>query len=213
LGTRQSGGWFFLFAQLPNCPIASFSAMRITAGEHRGRRLQSPKGFRTRPTSDLLRQAIFNVVGARIQGARVLDLFAGTGALGLEALSRGATAATFVEQDRTALTSLQANLSNLGLSARARIVPEEALAALAGLARAGEQFDCVFLDPPYAGDLARRCVETLAPGEILSENAVLVVQAFHRTELSPRIGILSQAWRRRYGETRLTLYRKESACT
>ena len=186
--------------------------MRITAGEHRGRRLRSPNGSGTRPTSDLLRQAIFNVLGPRVADARVLDLFAGTGALGVEALSRGAAEATFVEHDRSVLATLHANLADLGLSARARIVAREALAALAALARAGERFDCVFLDPPYAGDLARRCVETLAPGEILSENAVLLVQAFHKTDLPERTGALSRVWHRRYGETRLTLYRKESAC-
>ncbi|HEX7549778.1 MAG TPA: RsmD family RNA methyltransferase, partial [Candidatus Methylomirabilis sp.] len=91
--------------------------MRISAGEHRGRRLHSPKGSRTRPTSDLLRQAIFNVLGSEIRGARVLDLFAGTGAMGLEALSRGAATATFVERDRGALESLHANLMELNLSA------------------------------------------------------------------------------------------------
>jgi 16S rRNA (guanine(966)-N(2))-methyltransferase RsmD len=186
--------------------------MRITAGEHRGRRLRSPKGARTRPTSDLLRQAIFNVLGARIQGARVLDLFAGTGALGLEALSRGAAEVTFVERDRAALASLRTNLAGLGLSSRARVVAQETLAALDGLARAGERFDCVLLDPPYSGGLALRCVETLAPGGILSQNALLLVQAFHKTEVPARAGVLSQVWRRRYGETRLTLYRKEGAC-
>ncbi len=186
--------------------------MRITAGEYRGRRLRSPRGSETRPTSDLLRQAIFNVVGPRVAGARVLDLFAGTGALGVEALSRGAAEATFVERDRAALASLQGNLTDLALSARARIVPGDALAAIAALARAGDRFDCVLIDPPYAGDLARQCVETLAPGGILSENAVLLVQAFHKTDLPERAGALSRAWQRRYGETRLTLYRKESAC-
>ncbi len=186
--------------------------MRITAGEHRGRRLRSPAGSRTRPTSDRLRQAIFNVVGPRVLGARVLDLFAGTGALGVEALSRGAAAATFVERDRPALTSLRANLVVLGLTTRARIIARDALAALHALAQAGEQFDCVFLDPPYDGDLAGRCVETLAPGEILSENAVLLVQAFHKTGLPEHAGTLLRAWHRRYGETRLTLYQKEGAC-
>ncbi len=186
--------------------------MRISAGEHRGRRLQSPKGLRTRPTSDLLRQAIFNVMGARIQGARVLDLYAGTGALGLEALSRGAADATFVERDRSALASLKTNLATLGVSARARVLGQDALTALERLARTGERFDCVFLDPPYADDSAVRCVETLAPGRILSDNAVLFVQAFHRTELPERIGTLRGAWQRRYGDTRLTLYRKETEC-
>ena len=186
--------------------------MRISAGEYRGRQLRSPKGSRTRPTSELVRQAIFNVVGTRIQGARVLDLFAGTGALGLEALSRGAADATFVERDREALTSLRANLASLGLSARARIVGQDALMALGRLAGAEERFDCVFLDPPYGGDAAGRCVETLAPGGILSDNALLVVQAFHRTDLPERVGTLCRMWYRRYGETRLTLYRKETAC-
>jgi 16S rRNA (guanine966-N2)-methyltransferase len=187
--------------------------MRISAGEHRGRRLRSPKGLRTRPTSDLLRQAIFNVVGARIQGAHVLDLFAGTGALGLEALSRGAAEATFVERDPRALTSLRTNLAGLGAAARARVVTQNALVALGALARAGERFDCVFLDPPYAGEDALRCVEVLAPGGILSENALLIVQAFHKTTLPVRIGTLCGSWNRRYGETRLTVYRKESECT
>ena len=186
--------------------------MRISAGEHRGRRIRSPKGLGTRPTSELLRQAIFNVVGMRIQGARVLDLYAGTGALGLEALSRGAAAATFVERDWSALASLRANLDALDVSARSRVVAQDALAALQSLARTGERFDCVFLDPPYAGDSALRCVETLAPGGILSDNAVLVVQAFRGTELPERIGTLQCAWQRRYGETKLTLYRKEAEC-
>jgi 16S rRNA (guanine966-N2)-methyltransferase len=85
--------------------------------------------------------------------------------------------------------------------------------ALRALARAGERFDCVFLDPPYAGEDALRCVEVLAPGGILSENALLIVQAFHKTTLPVRIGTLCGSWNRRYGETRLTVYRKESECT
>jgi 16S rRNA (guanine(966)-N(2))-methyltransferase RsmD len=179
---------------------------------HRGRRLQSAKGLRTRPTSDLLRQAMFNVVEARVQGARVLDVFAGTGAVGLEALSRGAAAATFLERDRHALASLRSNLASLDLGSRARVIAGDALVALAGLAAAGEAFDCIFVDPPYGGDLALRCVEVLAPGRLLSENALLVVQAFHKNALPARIETLSRWWDRRYGETRLTVYRKESAC-
>ena len=186
--------------------------MRITAGEYRGRRLVSPRGLRTRPTSDLLRQAIFNVVGSRIVDARILDVCAGTGAVGLEALSRGAAHATFIERDRQALACLQTNLANLGAAACARILAGDALIALADLARVGERFDCVFLDPPYDDDLALRCVEVLAPGGILSDNALLVVQAFHKTPFPARIERLSRSWDRRYGETQLTIYRKEDAC-
>jgi 16S rRNA G966 N2-methylase RsmD len=113
-----------------------------------------------------------------------------------------------VECDRPA--GIACELVGLGLSTRGIVAGYAGGAG--GLARAGERFDCVLLDPPYGGDFARQCVETLAPGEILSENAVLLVQAFHKTDLPARTGTLSRAWQRRYGETRLTLYRKESEC-
>jgi len=180
--------------------------MRISAGEYRGRRLKSPKGAGTRPTSDLLRQAIFNVVGPRLAGARVLDLYAGTGAIGLEALSRGARHATFVERDRDALESLRANIRALGVAEQASVVAAEVPAALRRLAAAAARFDCVFLDPPYGAAAAGPCVERLAPGGVLSENALLVVQAFHKEALPAAVGALRQAWRRRYGESSVTVY-------
>ncbi|HYL79452.1 MAG TPA: 16S rRNA (guanine(966)-N(2))-methyltransferase RsmD [Candidatus Acidoferrum sp.] len=186
--------------------------MRISAGEHRGRRLHSPKGLRTRPTSEFLRQAIFNTIGDRIQGTAVLDLFAGTGAIGLEALSRGAARATFVERDRRAVASLRANLTALDLRERARVWEGDVLPALRKLQEAGEVFGYVFLDPPYAADQAVRCIETLAPGPLLSENALLVVQAFHKTVLPGQAGVLRRSEQRRYGESALTFYVRESSC-
>lgn len=183
--------------------------MRISAGEHRGRRLQAPKGRRTRPTSDLLRQAAFNVLGDRIQGARVLDLFAGTGSVGLEALSRGAATATFIENDRQAVGALRSNLERLSLAARGRILSGDVLLGLKRLQAAGETFDCIFLDPPYGADLAVRCIEVLARGTLLSDNGVLVTQAFHKTPLPEQAGVLRRVWHRRYGESRLALYGKE----
>jgi 16S rRNA (guanine966-N2)-methyltransferase len=186
--------------------------MRISSGEHRGRRLHSPKGFRTRPTSEFLRQAIFNRIGERIQKASILDLFAGMGAIGLEALSRGAAAATFVERDRRAVTSLRANLAALDLMGRARVLVGNVVPILEELRAAGECFDFVFLDPPYADDQAVRCIETLAPGDVLSENATLVVQAFHKTVLPDLVGVLRQSGQRRYGESTLTFYVKGVAC-
>lgn len=186
--------------------------MRISAGEHRGRRLRSPRGTRTRPTSERLRQALFNALGARIQGARVLDLFAGTGAVGLEALSRGASTATFVEADRRAVASLRRNLLTLNLGGRARIVAADVLPTLARFRSARETFDCIFLDPPYAGDLAARCMETLARGELLSENAVLMAQTFHKAVLPDQLGVLRRTWGRRHGESCLTFYAKETGC-
>ncbi len=186
--------------------------MRISAGGQRGRRLRSPRGRQTRPTSEFLRQAVFNILGPRVHGARFLDLFAGTGAVGLEALSRGAAAVTFVERDPRAVESLRANVSALGVAERSRVIPGEALPALARLTAAHEAFDIVFLDPPYAGDLARRCTERLARGGVLSENGVLVVQAFHKAVLPERVGTLNRLQERRYGESALTFYAKEEAC-
>jgi 16S rRNA (guanine(966)-N(2))-methyltransferase RsmD len=160
-----------------------------------------------------MRQALFNVLGPRIQGASVLDLFAGTGAVGLEALSRGAATVAFVENDRRAVESLRANLATLTLMGQARVLVGDAFSRLAQLDEAGERFDCVFLDPPYeSGDLAARCIETLAHGAVLRENGALLVQAFHKTALPERVGRLRRTWRRRYGESSLTLYEREVEC-
>jgi len=185
--------------------------MRISAGEHRGRKLKSPPGRQTRPTSDLVRQALFNVLGARLQGARILDLFAGTGAVGLEALSRGAASATFVEREPAALRSLRDNVAALSAGGRARVLAAEVLPTIRRLAEAGERFDCVFLDPPYGLELSGACLEALAPGKIVEENGVLVIQSRHTERLPERVGIFGQRWRRRYGESSLTFYEKEPA--
>src|SRR5215208_7039866 len=120
--------------------------MRVIAGTYGGRRLQAPSGTDTRPTADRVREALFSILGARVDGARVLDLFAGSGALGLEALSRGAAGVTFVERAPAALRVLRANLAALG--ADAEIVPSDALRWLGAASAASRQYDLVFLDPP-----------------------------------------------------------------
>jgi 16S rRNA (guanine966-N2)-methyltransferase len=140
--------------------------MRISGGTLRGRRLHSPAGAVTRPTSDLLRQALFNVLGERIRDARVLDLFAGSGALGIEALSRGAATATFVEANRAAALCLARNLETLALTDRSRLIALDAFRVLRDLAQEGETFTCVLIDPPYGEDLAPRTIEALAPSPV-----------------------------------------------
>lgn len=187
--------------------------MRISGGAQRGRRLRSPRGRETRPTSALLRQAVLNVLAAQIPDARVLDLFAGTGAVGLEALSRGAAHVTFVEREPHALASLRQNLASLGLADRASVMGGDVEACLPRLAEAGARFDVIFADPPYQSELSGRCIEVLAPGHLLRENALLIVQAFHKTLLPERAGVLSQRWRRRYGESSLSLYTRGSPCS
>jgi 16S rRNA (guanine966-N2)-methyltransferase len=137
--------------------------MRIVAGEYRGRRLQSPSWDGLRPTSDRLRETLFNIVGPSIDGARVLDGYAGTGAIGIEALSRGAAHVTFVDRDRRARQLIETNLSQLGLPPANDRVIIRADFMTAARAAAGESFDLIILDPPYAHDAAAQAIAAVSP--------------------------------------------------
>lgn len=153
--------------------------MRIVAGAHRGHALVAPKGHSTRPTAGRARQALFNVLehaawGRRLTGARVLDLFAGSGALGLEALSRGAAFCLFVDSDRAAREAVDANLAALGLGERGRVLGHD-LARLGGRV-AEAPFDLAFLDPPYGQGLAEAVLAALAAGGWLAADALLAVE-------------------------------------
>ena len=170
--------------------------MRIVAGTHGGRRLLAPKGHDVRPTSDRVREALFSILGDRVTGARVLDLFAGTGALVLEALSRGAATATFVDRD---VAAVRANLAALGLEAA--VIRRDAIGFLE---RAGAQFDLVFLDPPYreAERLAPRLADTLPA--VLAPGALVVSESDRRAPLDlPPLETLDE---RRYGDTLIRLH-------
>lgn len=178
--------------------------MRVIAGSLRGRRLSAPRGAElTRPTSDRVREALFATLGD-IDGTNVLDLFAGTGALGIEALSRGASSALFVERDRSALQALRANLDALELLApRARVRAGEALAALRAARKRGETYDLVFLDPPYgqARELEGPLSATLPA--ILEPAARVVVESDRRLPLVLALQTLRE---KRYGDTLITIY-------
>jgi 16S rRNA (guanine966-N2)-methyltransferase len=184
--------------------------VRVIGGTDRGRRLKAPRGLRTRPTADRVRVTLFDILGPGIAGMRVLDLFAGTGAVGIEALSRGAARAVFVERDPDALRALRANLAALGLGrAQARIVPGDAVAALPRLGEGEAPFDLVFLDPPYAGNLASRALAALAAGSLLHAGSRIVVQHFAKTPPAPAKGLVRAGEPRHFGETALTFFRAE----
>jgi 16S rRNA (guanine966-N2)-methyltransferase len=177
----------------------------VIAGRLGGRRLQSPKGrSTTRPTSDRVREAIFSMLG-ELRDARVLDLFAGTGALGIEALSRGAERAVFVERDGAALAALRANLRALELGEdQAEVRRAEALAALRSARAGAETYDLVLIDPPYgrAGEMGGELSSALAP--LLSEQARVVVECDRRAPLELPWEIEKE---RRYGDTTITIHR------
>jgi 16S rRNA (guanine966-N2)-methyltransferase len=175
--------------------------MRVIAGDYRGRRLQAPPGATTRPTSDRVREALFSVLGERVHGARVLDLFAGSGALGIEALSRGAAEATFVDSAPGAIRAVKANLDMLGVKAEVRRADVRGF--LGGARAAARQYDLVFLDPPYrlagrlGGELTAALPVVLAPG------AVVVAESDRREPLELGLPILDE---RRYGDTLITIH-------
>ncbi len=180
--------------------------MRVIAGRFGGRRLVAPKGrSTTRPTSDRVREAIFSMLGD-LHEARVLDLFAGTGALGIEALSRGASRAVFVERHPAALAALQANLRALELDEpEAEVRRGEALVALRSARERAETYDLVLIDPPYrrAGEMGGELSPALAP--LLSAQARVVVESDRRAPLELSWGEIERE--RRYGDTTITIHR------
>jgi len=184
--------------------------MRVLAGALKGRRLVTPRGTTTRPTADQVRIALMDTLAPRLPGARLLDLFAGAGGVGLEALSRGAAHATFVERDARALAALRQNVEALGVGAVARPMRGDVAAALGTLARAGERFDLVFLDPPYEAGLVEAALDRLGAGDLTTEGAVVVAQ--HPTKRAPAaaFGCLAAFRTRRFGETTLTFFRHEA---
>lgn len=182
--------------------------MRIIGGQHRGRRLVAPSGRTTRPTTDRLRESIFNILTHKVdfEGARVLDVFAGTGALGLEALSRGAAHATFMERDAQAVQALSENIATLKVGDHTRVLRLDAMKLPTC---AGQPFDLVFLDPPYQQDYLPRTLAGLVDHGWLTEDAVLITEQDHReTDLAESLNSTTAPLhiqeRRTYGETRFT---------
>ena len=181
--------------------------MRVIAGALKGQRLTTPKGRTTRPTADQVRIACLDTLMPYLGAGPFLDLFAGAGGVGIEALSRGAPSAVFVEQDRQALGALEDNIGRLGLVDRARVLRQDVARALEVLARGGARFAVVFLDPPYASPDAAPAVERIARGDCLLPGAVVVVQHPTKTPPPAEPGALLPWKSRRFGETTLTFFR------
>jgi 16S rRNA (guanine966-N2)-methyltransferase len=182
--------------------------MRVIAGEAHGRRLRAPRGLLTRPATARVRASIFSRLTARtdLSGMRVLDLFAGSGSLGLEALSRGARRAVFVDSSRAAAAAVRDNLRVFGLADRAEVVVADVIRAIAQLAARGDCFDLVFVDAPYARDISAEVLRTLCVSAILEPGAYVVVRQAVR---APEVGsaALETVSGATIGDHRLTLYR------
>jgi 16S rRNA (guanine(966)-N(2))-methyltransferase RsmD len=183
--------------------------MRIGSGEMRGRRLHAPRGERTRPTSGRLKKSLFDVLAGRLPQARVLDLYAGSGSLAFEALSRGATRAVVVERNRKACETIRRNAAELRLAERVEILAMDVSSALAKLRHRGDRFDVIFADPPYRSSEAEDLLVNLGERSLLAEGGLLVLEHHHKRELRDRYGSLSNLRVIKAGESCLTFFGSE----
>jgi 16S rRNA (guanine966-N2)-methyltransferase len=176
--------------------------VRVIAGTLKGRKLDAPTWDGLRPTSDKLRETLFNVLAPRIQGARVLDGYAGTGAVGIEAISRGADHVTFVEQDARACALIAANLQKCGISTGYVIIQTTVLQAIDGL-RKTQAFDVILLDPPYASDFHEALPHV---GDIVKPDGVVILEHARKSQPPPTPGRLTRTRELKSGDSALTFY-------
>ena len=178
--------------------------MRVITGSARGRRLKTPENYDIRPTTDNVKESVFNIIQFDIEGRRVLDLFAGTGQLGIEALSRGARQCVFIDQRADAVKLIRENVEVCGLTDRAVIRSGDAMAYL----KSGEKFDIIFLDPPYASGLLGKALEDIAAFDICREHGIIVAESAVETELPALAPPYSLYRQYRYGKIKLSVYHR-----
>jgi 16S rRNA (guanine(966)-N(2))-methyltransferase RsmD len=182
--------------------------MRVIGGIARGRLLSTPRNLRVRPTSDRVKEALFSILTSRLgnlAGVRVLDIFAGTGSLGIEALSRGAALATFVDNHHESVEIIKKNLTLLGFSDQARIVTLDALTALILLTKKEKPFQLIFLDPPYSAGLTEKVLDHLGSSALVDQDTLVVAEFSVKESIPSSFGKLHESDRRVYGDTALSI--------
>lgn len=184
---------------------------RIIAGSLKGRPLKAPKGLETRPTGARVKQTLFDILAPVLSGCRFLDAFAGSGAIGLEALSRGAARVVFVDSSAPAIKAVQGNLALLHGLGEAQVFRQDSRIALAALADNGVRFDVVYLDPPYASDLYEEALQQIGEMGLLEPQGVAVAEHFHKKQLPETIGDLVRSRQVRVGDHYLSFYRLQGA--
>lgn len=185
--------------------------IRVIAGQARGMKLKTPRGMNTRPTVDRVKGSLFNILQPYLDGSRVLDLFSGTGALAIEALSRGAVSAVLVDADRSCCEIIRDNLEHTGFKENAVVYCRKASAAVFDLGRNGNQFDIVFMDPPYIQNFIQETLQLLMDNDIIVDGGMVVAE-HHRQESVPEaLGYLVKARTQAYGETCISIFVRENS--
>ena len=182
--------------------------MRVISGSARGRRLKELPGMDTRPTTDKVKESLFNIIQFDIEGRRVLDLFGGTGQLGIEALSRGAARCTFVDMSRQAAAVIRDNVQAVGFSEVSRVHQGDAAAFLGGCR---EKFDLIFLDPPYKTELLEQCLQMIAKFDILSEYGIIICESAAEKQMPDLEAPYEKGREYRYGKIKLTVYHRQGS--
>lgn len=183
--------------------------MRIVAGTFRSRKIEAPSGNRTRPTLDKVREAVFSALGGYFDGGTILDLYGGSGAIGLEALSRGMERAVFCEKNRAVVAVLKDNIRSLQVEAQTLVYPMAATQALEKMRQNGERFDLVYLDPPYELQENGKIMLYLAKWNMLTKEARVVLEAAKEDIYESRYGCLTLYKEANYGITHILYYRRE----
>jgi 16S rRNA (guanine966-N2)-methyltransferase len=180
--------------------------MRIISGIARGRRIDAPEGLNTRPTSDRVKESMFNIIQKKIFDKAVLDLFAGTGNLGLEALSRGAVSCIFIERDKNTFGILKNNIKSLGFEKMCEVYNQDAFVALNLLGKRGISFDLIFLDPPYGKGMIEKALEIINTGMLLKDGGLIVSEYDEKDIMPEKIGSIHIYRTEKYGRTRLAFW-------
>ena len=181
--------------------------MRIITGSQRGRKLLTLEGLNTRPTSEKVKEALFSIIQFEIEGRRVLDLFAGSGQLGMEALSRGARECVFVDNDREAIRVIRQNAEKCGFTDRSRFFRNDYTTVLK---RLDDKFDIILVDPPYASSYYDKSLKLISGFDILAQNGIIVVESESNIELPESVGTIEKVKDYKYGRTKLTVYRNKT---
>lgn len=184
--------------------------MRVITGTAKGKRLLTPKDERVRPTTDRIKETLFNIINPYVRDAVIIDCFAGTGGIGIEALSRGARQAYFIDNHRESIQLIRKNLEIAQLEEKGRILPTEASSALISLANKNTKADIIFMDPPYHLNSISGLIEIISQNNLLAEDGIIIAEHDNRIKLSDKIASFIKIDQRVYGTTIMSYYKEET---